>query len=125
MAQSLFPVFMKSPDKIKKVASTVCRPQRVPPGLTAGRPRSRSMPRPFWARCCAILPFASLDLVAVQSWPQDDLLKARVLHKFIENDFAKLERLVELHLSYADKVAEAEKNQHIVAEVCMRRYART
>ena len=48
---------------------------------------------------------------------QDDLQKARVLHKFLENDHAKLERLVELHITYAQKVADVEKTQPIVAQV--------
>ena len=39
-----------------------------------------------------------------------------MLHKFLENDFAKLERLVELHVTYAHKVADIERNQGIVAE---------
>lgn len=33
----------------------------------------------------------------------------RVLRKFIENDYAKLERLVELHLKYAAKVNSCEQ----------------
>eukprot|EP00038_Savillea_parva_P010860 m.193312 g.193312 ORF g.193312 m.193312 type:complete len:601 (-) comp18896_c0_seq1:31-1833(-) len=40
---------------------------------------------------------------------RDPALAMRVLRKFVESDFAKLERLIELHIKYLDRVRQCEE----------------
>eukprot|EP01134_Creolimax_fragrantissima_P000266 CFRG0266T1 len=43
----------------------------------------------------------------------DSALRARLLNKFVEEDFAKVERLIELHEQYSEKVALVDRdNEH-------------
>lgn len=37
----------------------------------------------------------------------------RLLSKFVENDFEKIDRLLELHFKYLDKVEEVEKQAKV------------
>lgn len=85
--KSLFPAFMKTPEKVKKAGNS----------------------KEFEEHVASILASLLRNL-------KDDLTKARVLHKFMESDFAKIERLVELHISYKAAVEKVEQTQPIVAQ---------
>eukprot|EP00039_Didymoeca_costata_P001320 m.51552 g.51552 ORF g.51552 m.51552 type:complete len:557 (-) comp10739_c0_seq2:92-1762(-) len=79
--KSLFPLFMITPGgKRKKMFSTA----------------------EFEEHVCSII--ASLF-----KFLEDGVHKQRLLRKFIENDFEKMERLVELHLAYIKKVEICDK----------------
>lgn len=41
--------------------------------------------------------------------------RQRLLSKFTENDYEKVDRLMELHFKYLEKVEEAEKNGKVHA----------
>lgn len=42
--------------------------------------------------------------------------RQRLLSKFTENDYEKVDRLMELHFKYLEKVEEAEKNGKVCAQ---------
>lgn len=89
--KSLFPVFMKTPSAKKKIFTKVGFEEHV-------------------VSIIASL-FGNLNT---------DGSLDRVLRKFIEQDYAKIERLVELHLSYSNKVRiceiEIEKEKFDLAQ---------
>lgn len=53
----------------------------------------------------------------------DGSLRDRLLSKFVENDFEKADRLVELHLKYADKVEVIDEDIDREKAVCKNKFA--
>ena len=43
--------------------------------------------------------------------------RQRLLSKFTENDYEKVDRLMELHFKYLEKVEEVEKNAKVLFQV--------
>nr|KAF6343096.1 hypothetical protein mPipKuh1_010803 [Pipistrellus kuhlii] len=78
--RTLFPLFMKSPRKIKKAGSTEKEHEE---------------------HVCSILASLLRNLTGQR--------RARLLGKFAENDSEKVDRLMELHFKYLDAVQEADK----------------
>ncbi|KNC86173.1 hypothetical protein SARC_01651 [Sphaeroforma arctica JP610] len=81
--KSLFPRFMKVPKNAKGVADKGEYEEHV----------------------CSVLNSLLRNI-------RDSTLRNRLLNKFVEDNFAKVERLIELHLQYSEKVA---KEDHEIA----------
>ncbi|KAF8560884.1 hypothetical protein P879_11649 [Paragonimus westermani] len=80
----------------------------------------QALPNKLLATCCLVLQFAagcplgSIIGALLRHCPPP--LKTRVLAKFVENDHEKLDRLVELHLKYFERVKSTDNRIRAMKE---------